>query len=173
VPALEEEIKMEKKDYKSSQNPEAKNCRTDKPKDKMHKCHSIIHIASLLAGGIGASPIPFSDALPLCGLQISMIISLGKVFGLTVGKAVAEEIAAVVLAGSYGPSVASNLMKVIPVAGPAVGAFTAVTITEGMGWMVADDFYKISIGEKPERILKAMVDVAALFGKVSKAKGKK
>ena len=47
------------------------------------KCHVIIHGATVAASAIaaGLAQIPGSDAIPITGIQITMIISLGGVFG--------------------------------------------------------------------------------------------
>lgn len=143
--------------------------RTEMPKDLCDKCHAIIHTASTAAGTAGAIPLPLADALPISAVQITMIISLGKVFNLTIGRSMAEAIAGVGLATSSGRFVVSNLIKIVPgPLGPLVGAATAITITEALGWMVAADFYRISIGQKPEKIAKAMGDVCNHFKKIKK-----
>ena len=131
------------------------------------ECHAIIHGASAAAAAAGAIPIPVADAIPICAVQITMIISLGKVFGLTIGRSTAESIAGVGLAAAAGRFIFANAVKLIPVAGSIVGAVTAAAITEALGWLVADDFYRISIGEKPEKILKGMADARNIFRKVA------
>jgi len=136
--------------------------------EQAEKCHLIIHTATVAAGAIGAIPIPCADAIPICGFQITMIISLGKVFDLTIGRSVAESIASVTFAATAGRFIVSNLLKLIPGIGSIVGAATAVGITEAMGWLVAGDFHRISVGEKPEKIGKAACDIQSCYNKVSK-----
>lgn len=147
-----------------------KNKKTDMPYDSEIDCHAVIHSAAVATGALGAIPIPVADALPISAVQIAMIISLGKVFGLPVSRAVAEQIAGVGLAVTGGRFIASNIIKAIPlagqIAGPIVGAATAVSITEALGWLAADDFYRISVGEKPEKIGKAAKDLAGFFSKI-------
>ena len=45
------------------------------------KCFSTIHIATLTAAIIGCSPIPFSDAVLLVPVQLTMMGRLHKLFG--------------------------------------------------------------------------------------------
>ena len=44
------------------------------------KAHRIIHAASLTAAIIGCSPIPFSDAILLVPVQMTMMARLHKLF---------------------------------------------------------------------------------------------
>ena len=140
------------------------------PEDYAVKCHAIIHTATVAAGAAGAIPIPISDALPIGAIQIGMIISLGKVFDLTIGRATAEAIAGVTFATNAGRFVYSNLLKLIPGIGSIVGSVTAAAITELLGWTIADDFYRIKIGERPEKIVRAFGDIVNHFGKIKRKK---
>ena len=55
----------------------------------------------------------------------------------------------------------SNLLKAIPVVNftvaPVVGALTAAAVTEVLGWTVAHDFYRISLGRTPENIVEDLI----------------
>lgn len=143
--------------------------KTKMPQDEFIKCNLLIHSASAASAAFGAIPIPIADAIPIGALQVTMIISLGKVFDLTIGRSVAEAIAGVALATNAGRFIASNVVKAIPVinfiVGPIVGGTTAAAITEAMGWVVADDFYRISVGERPEKIAKAVGDIYSCYKK--------
>ena len=96
------------------------------------KCEDIIHSAALAAGGVGFIPLPFMDAIPITGIQITMIISLGKVFGKEISKTEASAILKPLLAGVVGRQVAG----MIPVFGWLAKSGTAFTITETLGWNV-------------------------------------
>jgi len=131
--------------------------KTDMPKELKAKCHAAIHTATVAAGASGLIPIPVADTIPISSAQVVMIIALGKIFDLTISESVAKSILSVGLAQQVGREVVSSVLKGIPgigtVAGMAVGASTAVTITETLGWLVADDFYRISQGRSPEGII--------------------
>jgi uncharacterized protein (DUF697 family) len=124
------------------------------PKEYLVKCHAVIHSAALAAGAFGAIPIPIADAIPISAAQITMILSLGKVYDLAVDKHTAEALIGVGLAVKGGRFIVSNIFKAIPginlTVGAVIGASTAVAITQALGWLVADNFYRISIGEKPD-----------------------
>lgn len=40
---------------------------------------------------------------------------------------------------------------------------TAATLTEALGWIVADDFYRMSNGEEPENIVETAKDLKQVF----------
>jgi uncharacterized protein (DUF697 family) len=152
----------------------AMKTKTKMSSETSKKCHAIIHSAAATSAAAGAIPIPIADAIPIGAAQIAMIISLGKVFNLTIGRSVAEAIAGVSLATAGGRFIVANTLKVIPginlIVAPIVGATTTAAITEAMGWVVADGFYRISVGEKPEKIGKAVGDVYNCYRKCNKKK---
>lgn len=137
------------------------------PKELEKKCHVAIHSATVAAGAAGTIPIPMSDAIPITATQIAMIVALGKVFDITLSDSAAKSIASVTIAQQAGRAIASNLIKMIPGAGTiiggVIGASTAVALTETLGWFVADDFYRISIGDKPQNITENVGDLKAAF----------
>lgn len=126
------------------------------PKELEKKCHIAIHSATTAAAAAGAIPIPMSDAIPITAAQIAMIIQLGKVFGITLSQAAAKSIVGVTLTQSAGRAIATNLIKVVSgvgtVIGGVIGAGTAAVLTEALGWIVADDFYRMANGEEPENV---------------------
>lgn len=107
--------------------------------DTRKKCHQTVHAASLTAAIVGCSPIPFSDALLLVPIQLTMMARLHKLFGQSwsesMGKSVGKEIVVVGL----GKSAVGNIIKYLPgigtVAGAAINASVASTITETLGWV--------------------------------------
>ena len=123
------------------------------PKELEKKCHIAIHTATTAAAAAGAIPIPMSDAIPITAAQIAMIISLGKIFDVVLSQSAAKSIAGVTITQQAGRALYANILKTIPVAGSVIGATTAAMITEALGWIVADDFYRMSQGEEPENIV--------------------
>ena len=55
------------------------------------KCHETIHFATLTAAIVGFSPIPFSDAVLLVPIQLTMMMRLYKIFGPSWSEALAKE----------------------------------------------------------------------------------
>lgn len=103
------------------------------------KCHRTIHAASLTAAIIGCSPIPFSDAVLLVPVQITMMARLHKIFGQSWTKSLAKSMSKELIVVGLGKSAVGNIMKIIPavgtVAGAAVNATVASVITEALGWV--------------------------------------
>ena len=106
------------------------------------KCQAIIHTAAVASGAAGALPIPGSDAVAITAVQTTMIISLGKVFDVRLTESAAESMAITMLTQHAGKLVAGGLIKLIPGVGSAINASVAFTITEVVGWEVAEDFAK-------------------------------
>lgn len=127
------------------------------PKELEKKCQVAIHSAATASAAAGAIPIPMSDAVPITAAQIAMIVALGKVFGVEISQSVAKSIAGVGITQQAGRAVASNLLKMIPgagtVIGGVIGASTAAALTEALGWIIADDFFRMSKEEEPENIV--------------------
>lgn len=132
-----------------------------------NKCKTVIHTASVAAGAAGGIPIPMSDTVPITTAQILMVVKLGKVFDLTVTDSIAKSIISLTLVQQAGRALAANILKCIPGGGQVVGAIMSASVaagfTETLGWMVADDFYRISIGEEAENIGEAANEVKGLF----------
>lgn len=105
----------------------------------LKKCHRTIHAASLTAAIIGCSPIPFSDAILLVPVQITMMARLHKIFGQSWTKSLAKSMSKELIVVGLGKSAVGNIMKIIPavgtVAGAAVNATVASVITEALGWV--------------------------------------
>jgi len=107
-------------------------------------CHGIIHSASVSAAAVGAglAQLPLADNAVITPIQITMIISLGKVFDQEITKAAAKGILAGLLASFVGRGVSQAVWGWIPGIGNASNAITAAAITESIGWLGVDHFYK-------------------------------
>ena len=98
-----------------------------------------------MAAGVGATPIPFSDAALLIPIQMTMITSIIKKYGLknfaTISKAVVSDI----IIGNIGKSVAGGLFKMIPgvgtILGGVINAGVASAITYGLGKATSEICY--------------------------------
>ena len=106
------------------------------------KCHAIIHSASASAAAVGAglAQIPCSDNAVITPIQLTMTISLGRVFGLELTESAARAAVASVAAATVGRTVSQILIGWIPIAGNLVNAGTAATVTEALGWLLAEEF---------------------------------
>ena len=112
--------------------------------DQKSSCHKIIHTASAAAAaaGGGMAQLPGSDNAVIVPIQITMIISLGKVFGKSITKSLATSLLASAGASVGGRMLSQVLVGWIPFLGNAVNASTAAGVTEAIGWWIADYFDK-------------------------------
>ena len=110
-------------------------------KHKRQRAHAVVASAALAAGGAGAAPLPFSDALAIIPVQISMLAGISAVWGLPVSTTFLGTLVSGGLTGSAGTiggrAVAGALLKLIPgigsVAGGAISAGVASTLTVAFG----------------------------------------
>ena len=107
-------------------------------------CNAIIHSASAASAAVGAglSKIPGSDNLVITPIQLTMAISLGKVFGITLDMSTAKATVASAAAATVGKTITKVLIANIPVVGEVINAATAAAVTESMGWIIAKEFEK-------------------------------
>ena len=107
-------------------------------------CHSIIHTASAAAGavGFGLAQLPFADNAVIVPIQVTMTIALGQVFGLVFTRRAAAATAASATGTLLGRTASQLGAGWIPVAGNVLNAGTAASVTEALGWILAEDFAK-------------------------------
>lgn len=105
-------------------------------------CNGIIHSDSAAAAAIGAGLAQFagSDSVLITPVQITMAISLGKVFGITLDQSAAKAAVANTTAAMVGRTISQVLIGWIPGVGNIINAATAATITETIGWIMAKEF---------------------------------
>lgn len=95
------------------------------------KAHGIIAAHSAAAAGIGAIPIPLSDAPLLMANQAAMIAELALLYGMA-SEALRMQMMPM-LAKAAGIYAASSLSKLIPVLGSVINAVVAASLTFGTG----------------------------------------
>lgn len=103
---------------------------------KKIKANIVIHGASIAAAaaGAGLAQIPTSDNAAITPIQVSMIIALGKIQGVSLDKSAALVILSTASAGIVGRTVSQVAVGWIPGYGNAINASTAAGITEAIGW---------------------------------------
>lgn len=108
------------------------------------QCSRIIHTASSAAAAVGAglAQIPGSDNALITPIQLTMTISLGKVFGMELEESAAKAAIASAVGASIGRTISQFLIGWIPGFGNVVNATTAASVTEAIGWRIAADFAK-------------------------------
>lgn len=107
---------------------------------KVKKAHLIVAGAATSAGAVGAIPVPFSDAVALVHIQISMLAGISATMGLEFSDGFLKTL----IASSLGPTAATlggkalvtGLLKLIPgvgCIGSIISAATAAGLTTGLG----------------------------------------
>lgn len=115
--------------------------------DEKNKCRAIIHSASVAAAAVGGglAQVPMSDNAVITPIQLTMAISLGKVFDITLDQSAAKAAIASASAALVGRTLSQILVGWIPVIGNGINATTAATLTETIGWILANEFEEQSI----------------------------
>ncbi|CAI0801918.1 GTPase [Serratia fonticola] len=126
---------------------------------------TIVHVASLAAGTVGASPIPGSDAPLIAAVQSGMIYKINAEFELDSSTsnttAVVTGILGITAIAQVGKAVVANALKFIPgvgsIIGGAISATTAIALTEAVGHayiQVLTSYYNKDTGivELPENV---------------------
>jgi len=110
-------------------------------KSQENQCHKIIHIATASCGAVGffSAQIPGSDYAIMAPIQITMIISIGGVFGVTIDKSWAKSLLGSYIATITGRALSQALLGWIPAIGNVINSGTAAALTEAIGWAVAKD----------------------------------
>lgn len=119
--------------------------------EQKKRCHEIIHAASISAAAVGAgaasvpvvgSFIQLFDESAITPIQIAMIVSLGKVFDVSLDKTTAASLLTAMVTAKVGRKVAGFFAGFVPGLGSAVNGGTAASITEGVGWAAVAYFDK-------------------------------
>lgn len=126
---------------------------------KLQRAHAVVGTAALTAGGAGAVPLPFSDALAIVPVQISMLAGISAVWGLPVSTAFLGTLVSGAITGSAGTFVgraaAGALLKLIPglgsTAGGVISAGVASTLTAAFGEAYIATLYGLT-KDDPNRI---------------------
>ena len=111
--------------------------------DKTKKAHEIIHQSATAAAGVGAAPIPGSDAPIITTIQLTMIGRLTVLYGFDKTKIVKS--LGTGLATLAGKQLATSLLKFIPGLGNVINAGVAAAITEALGWYVQQYLKKAAL----------------------------
>lgn len=108
---------------------------------KRKEAEAAVAVAATAAGAIGAAPIPFADAFALVPIQGAMIAKISQIYGMEVGSDMVvpmlSSLVGVTGTTFVGRTFVSTLLKFVPglgtVAGGAIAATTAATLTTGLG----------------------------------------
>ena len=145
--------------------------KTTMPAAQKSACAKVIHTATSAAVAAGLIPIAMADTVPITAAQVTMVIALGKIFDISLSKATAQSIIGATMTSQAGRAIFANIIKAIPGAGSVIGgivsAGTSATLTETLGWVVAEDFYKMSIGDD-DSVLDSVHELKGAFSGLGK-----
>ena len=97
--------------------------------------------------GVGFTPIPFSDAVVLSGMQMTLIAKITNIFGFPNSRALYQtiitSIAGTSTATLIGRSLVSNILKFIPGAGTVAGGMISGTVASSLTTALAFAYIKV------------------------------
>lgn len=122
---------------------------------KKNKAEKIVAGSAVAAAGIGATPIPFSDAFLLIPEQVAMFAGITATFGLPLEKATLASIISATIGSAgatvLGKTIVTGIIKLIPGAGTIVGGVisgaTAAALTSALGEAYIAILVSVSKGE--------------------------
>jgi uncharacterized protein (DUF697 family) len=121
---------------------------------KADQAQGVVASAAIAAGGIGAVPIPFSDAVGIVPIQIGMIAGITTVFGIKLDKVFLSTLVAgtftSVAATAGGRALVGALLKFFPglnAVGSVVSAGVAAMVTTAFGEAYIATLYALSTPE--------------------------
>jgi len=116
------------------------------------KCSLIIHLASTSAAAVGAglAQIPLADSALILPIQVTMVVSLGRVFGIELTDSAAKAMTLGAVGTVVGRAVSQILIGWMPGIGNTLNAVTAAGLTETLGWAIANKFAAETIENKAQ-----------------------
>lgn len=134
------------------------------------KAENAVAVAAAATAVTGAVPIPFADAPLLIAEQVALMATICGIYGIDVKKDGLKMLATTALgtggATIVGKTVATNLLKLIPGAGTAVGgaisASTAGVITVAMGKAFIEVCKAVKLGKLSESDMTSSVGASMM-----------
>ncbi|WP_172187891.1 DUF697 domain-containing protein [Lentilactobacillus kribbianus] len=127
-----------------------------------------IHSAATAAAAVAVTPIPFADAALLIPIQTVMIAKIYHAYGERISEGAIKGALSATTASSIGKGIVGNVFKLIPGLGTVAGAVltgsTAVAITEGLGFAIANAFENDDI-DNSDDLMKIIKQYLSNFGK--------
>lgn len=122
------------------------------------KAENAVAVAVAATAATGAIPIPFADAPLMIGEQVALMATICGIYGIDVGKDGLKMLATTAIgaggAAIAGKTIATNLLKLIPVAGSvaggAISAGTAGVVTLAMGKAFIEVCKMVKLGKLGE-----------------------
>ncbi len=113
---------------------------------------------AVMAATLAAVPLPFATMPALTALQVSMVVSLGKLYGQTITPSQAGGIVSAIAGGFLAQAIGRELIKFLPGFGSVIAASWAAAYTWTLGEGACVYFGDLMGGKKPdpEKIQSAM-----------------
>lgn len=89
-----------------------------------------------MAAGVGAAPIPFSDAALLIPIQLSMITEITGIYGIRNIATFTKGGVVDLIISNLGKSIATNLIKLIPGAGSLIGGAINTAVASSITYSI-------------------------------------
>ncbi|MBO5434441.1 hypothetical protein J6A31_01290 [bacterium] len=118
----------------------------DIPYDKRIKCHYVIHGAVSAVSGTRLVAVPFAGKYSVEAIQVGMIVSLAKIFDVSMNLDLAQEYLAVTANKKKWEVIIKEALSTLPI-GKVTNATIDAILTERMGWQVAQYFYDKSLNK--------------------------
>ena len=145
---------------------------------KVDNAHLIVAASAVAAAGVGAVPIPFSDAIGLVPIQIGMLAGISAAFGLNLNKAFLSTLVSgtftAVAATTGGRALVGALLKFFPglnTAGMVLSAGVAATVTTTFGEAYIATLYSL-LKDSPDRQPSAAEVAEAFTSKLQRSRDK-
>ncbi|MDR3233150.1 MAG: GTP-binding DUF697 domain-containing protein [Planctomycetaceae bacterium] len=106
--------------------------------EKRLSAGNAVKMAALAAGGVGASPIPFSDAALILPIQTAMVARIIYIYGINLPNGTAASLLVGSGIQSFGRYIAGNLLKLIPGLGDVAGGMINASIAAGLTFAVGE-----------------------------------
>ena len=102
--------------------------------EEKSRCHRIIHTAAVSAAGVGAgmAMMPGADVPIIIGIEVTMTIALGGVFGVSLTESAAKSIVLSTAGTIAGRGISQGLVGWIHGLGNVINASTAFGVVEAL-----------------------------------------
>lgn len=101
---------------------------------KRSEANGAITLATVTATGIGATPIPMTDAALLAPVQLGMMRKVASIYGIPLTKDAGVTIATQLTVAAAGKAAATSLLKLVPGFGVVITGTIAGTFTAAVGY---------------------------------------
>lgn len=130
---------------------------------KKKEASDIIDLATVAAAGIGAIPIPFSDAPLLTAAQVKMVSNILDVYELSNYASIPQALIGDIVISQIGKSIAGSIIKMIPGAGSLLGALINGTVASALTFSLGSAVSELCYYFNKSALEGKMLDINRLF----------